>query len=83
MTKNEFLGVLRLRLSGLSESDIEEHISFYYTKGWKALLEMFQMGMILSSIIVIIGASGLFAEESQIKILPLLFTTQKGKKEER
>ena len=29
MTKNEFLGALRLRLSGLSESDIEEHISFY------------------------------------------------------
>lgn len=29
MTKNEFLGALRLKLSGLSESDIEEHISFY------------------------------------------------------
>ena len=29
MTKNEFLGALRARLSGLSESDIEEHISFY------------------------------------------------------
>lgn len=29
MTKNEFLGTLRARLSGLSESDIEEHISFY------------------------------------------------------
>lgn len=73
------------KLYPIAETEVgkrEEHISFYYTKGWKALLEMFQMGMILSSIIVIIGASGLFAEESQIKILPLLFTTQKGKRED-
>ena len=60
----------------------EEHIMFYYSEGWKALIGMLQVGMILVSIIIIIGVSGLFSEESQLKVLPIIFTTQKGKKED-
>ena len=74
-----------IRLYPIAETDIgkqEEHIYFYYTKGWNVLLDTFQMGMVLVSIIIIIGVSGLFAEESQLKVLPLLFTTQKGKRED-
>lgn len=69
----------------IAETDIgkqEEHILFYYTKGWQVLLDTFQVGMILASIVIIIGVSGLFAEESQLKVLSLLFTTQKGKRED-
>lgn len=73
------------KLYPIAETDIgkqEEHIGFYYTKGWLVLLDMFQVGMVLASIAIMIGVSGLFAEESQLKVLPLLFTTQKGKRED-
>lgn len=60
----------------------EKEIPLYYTKGWSVLLEMFQLGMVLGSITIIIGVSGAFSEESQINMLPLLFTTERGKKED-
>ncbi len=73
------------KLYPIAETEIgkrEENISLYYTKGWNVLLEMLQIGMVLGSIVIIIGISGVFSEESQLKVLPLLFTTQKGKKED-
>lgn len=54
-------------------------IRLAYTNGWKALLDTLQMGMVLASILVIVTVSTLFAQESQTKMLPLLFTAQDGK----
>lgn len=73
------------KLYPIAETEIgrqEENIFLYYTKGWNALLEMFQIGMVLASIVIIVGVSGLFSEESERKVLPLLFTTQMGKRED-
>ena len=40
-----------------------EDILFDYTGGWAALLDTLQMGMILGSILILIGVSPVFAEE--------------------
>lgn len=53
-----------------------------YTTGWKVFAEMLQFGLILGSVLVICGISVIFAEESQIKMLPLLFTTEEGRKKD-
>lgn len=54
-------------------------ILFAYTNGWKAFLDTLQMGMILTSVLVLLSVSTVFAQEEQTKMLPLLFTTQEGK----
>lgn len=51
-----------------------------YTTGWKVFAEMLQFGLILASALVICGISVIFAEEGQIKMLPLIFTTEEGRK---
>ena len=52
-----------------------------YTTGWKVFGELLQFGLILGSIMIICVISGIFAEESQTKMLPLIFTTVEGKME--
>lgn len=51
-----------------------------YTTGWKVFGELLQFGLILGSIMIICVISGIFAEESQTKMLPLIFTTVEGKR---
>lgn len=53
-----------------------------YTTGWKIFVEMLQFGMILGSILIICDVSTVFAEESQIKMLPLIFSTEEGRRKD-
>ena len=53
-----------------------------YTTGWKVFGELLQFGLILGSIMIICVISGIFAEESQAKMLPLIFTTVEGKRKD-
>lgn len=73
------------RIVPLAQSELikdRKEVMLYYTRGWEVLLEMMQLGMILGNIVIIIGASRILAEESQLRMIPLLFTTEKGKKED-
>lgn len=51
-----------------------------YVKGWRAFVELLQFGLVLGSILVICSISTVFAKEGQTKMLPLLFTTEEGKR---
>ena len=53
-----------------------------YTTGWKVFGELLQFGLILGSIMIICVISGIFAEESQTRMLPLIFTTVEGKRKD-
>ena len=53
-----------------------------YTTGWKVFGELMQFGLILGSIMIICVISGIFAEESQKRMLPLIFTTVEGKRKD-
>lgn len=53
-----------------------------YTTGWKVFVEMLQFGLVLGSILLICGVSGIFAEESQIKMLPVIFCTKEGRRKD-
>ena len=53
-----------------------------YTTGWKVFGELLQFGLILGSIMIICVISGVFAEESQKRMLPLIFTTVEGKRKD-
>ena len=53
-----------------------------YTTGWKVFGELLQFGLILGSIMIICVISGIFAEEGQTKMLPLIFTTVEGKRKD-
>lgn len=53
-----------------------------YTTGWKVFVEMIQFGLILGSILIICEVSTVFAEESQTKMLPLIFSTQEGRRKD-
>ena len=53
-----------------------------YTTGWKVFGELLQFGLILGSFMIICVISGIFAEESQTKMLPLIFTTVEGKRKD-
>lgn len=54
-----------------------------YTTGWKVFVEMLQFGLILGSILIICGVSTIFAEESQTKMLPLIFSTEEGRRKKK
>lgn len=56
-----------------------EEIRFAYTKGWKVLMDLLQMGMVLANITVLLSVSVVFSQEGQAKMLALLSTTQEGK----
>lgn len=54
-------------------------IPLAYTAGWQVFFKTLEIGMILASILVIMGISVVFAQERQTGMLPLLFTAQEGK----
>ncbi|MGL5258763.1 MAG: ABC transporter permease [Lachnospiraceae bacterium] len=56
--------------------------ALYYTKGWNVFFEVFQMGMVLGSILVILGVSVVFSDESQTGMLQIIFTTEEGKRKD-
>mgnify|MGYP000526782167 FL=1 len=43
---------------------------------------MLQFGLVLGSILVICSVSTIFAEESQTKMLPLIFSTEEGRRKD-
>lgn len=53
-----------------------------YTKGWKVFGEVFHFALILGSILIICGVSGVFADEGTTKMMPLIFTTKEGRRKE-
>lgn len=57
-------------------------VELFYTTGWNAFLEFFQMGMVLGSILIIFGTAIVFSEEKQTKMLPLIFTTKEGREKD-
>lgn len=59
-----------------------EEIVLEYYKGWRTFYTILPFGMILGSILVILTLSPLFAQESQVKTLPLLFTTKEGRRKD-
>ena len=59
-----------------------EAISVAYTTGWQVLFDTLEVGMMPASVLVIIGISIVFAQESETGMLPLLFTTQDGKEKD-
>ena len=53
-----------------------------YTTGWKVFVEMLQFGLILGSTLIICVVSTIYAEESQTKMLPLIFSTKEGRRKD-
>ena len=60
----------------------EEAIPLAYAVGWNVLFKTLEISMIPASILVIMGVSVVFAQESQEGMLPLLFTAQEGKEKD-
>ena len=50
-----------------------------YYHGWSTFLEVLSYGLVTGSILILCTLSGVFANEGQTKMLPLLFTTKEGK----
>ena len=53
-----------------------------YVKGWRAFVELLQFGLVLGSIVIICSISTVFAKEGQTKMLPLIFTTEEGRRKD-
>ena len=54
-------------------------ITLDYTKGWTVFFDTLQLGMILGSVLILVGVSPVFSEEYQNKMAALLFTSEEGK----
>lgn len=50
-----------------------------YTGGWAAFLDTLQLGMILGSVLILIGVSPVFVEERQNKTAAIILTSAEGK----
>ena len=59
-----------------------EGFFFAYAKGWAVLLDTLQLGMILGSVLLIMGLSPVFAEEHQTGMAALLFTGRDGREKD-
>lgn len=64
---------------GKAEKASGRKIMLEYTDGWTVFLEVLQMGMVTGSILILFGISVVFAEEGQVRMLPLIFTSEEGK----
>ena len=78
-TERYFLGETEL---GKAYDEIGKTPYLAYTTGWKVFVEMLQFGLVLGSILIICGVSTFFAEESQTKMLPLIFSTEEGRRKD-
>ena len=54
-------------------------IIFDYTKGWSTFLDTLQLGMIFSSVLILLGIAPVFAEEKQCRMEGLIFTSEEGR----
>lgn len=59
-----------------------KEIVLEYYHGWKAFLEVLAYGMIAGSVLLLFSLSSVFANESQTKMLPLLFTSKEGRRKD-
>lgn len=59
-----------------------QEIILEYSNGWSVFEELLNGGTILSSILIILIVSVLFAGERQAKMVPLLFTTKEGRQKD-
>ena len=59
-----------------------EAIQIAYTTGWQVFFNTLEIVMLPASVLVIIGISIVFAQESEAGMLPLLFTAQDGKEKD-
>lgn len=57
----------------------ENGIFFGYVNGWRKFLQFFQIVMLSVSAWLIIALTPIFCEEHQVKMQPLMFTTDRGK----
>lgn len=67
---------------GKAARETGSEISFDYTKGWNAFLDLLQIGMVFGSILILVGISPVFAEEHQSRMTALLFTCEEGRKKD-
>lgn len=67
---------------GQAQQIIGKEIVLSYTTGWKVFFEMLQIGMVLASILILFAVSVVFSDEGQTKMLPLIFTTEEGKRQD-
>ncbi|MDD2979604.1 MAG: ABC transporter permease subunit [Hespellia sp.] len=82
-------GVLPTERYSLEESelgDVCERLqvtpALEYTKGWKIFIEMLGLGFMMGSVLVICSVSRVFAGEETTKMLPLIFTTEEGRRKD-
>ena len=59
-----------------------EGFFFAYVRGWAVLLDTLQLGMILGSVLLIVGLSPIYAEEHQTRMAALLFTCRDGREKD-
>lgn len=59
-----------------------EGFFFAYARGWAVLLDTLQLGMILGSVLLIVGLSPIYAEEHQTRMAALLFTCRDGREKD-
>ena len=59
-----------------------EGFFFAYARGWAVLLDTLQLGMILGSVLLIVGLSPIYAEEHQTGMAALLFTCRDGREKD-
>lgn len=59
-----------------------KEIILEYGRGWEVFEEVLSVGMMCGSILILFGISVVFSNESQLKMLQLLFTSQNGKKKD-
>ena len=73
---SKLLSTLKLTSISVTKPTLE------YMTGWKVFTDLLQFGLMLGSIMIICIISGIFAEESQTKMLSLIFTTVEGKRKD-
>lgn len=52
--------------------------SIDYGKGWQVFMDIWQLAILTCSVWIILTAAPVFAEESQLRTKPLLFTAERG-----
>lgn len=59
-----------------------KEIILEYSNGWLTFKDFWDLGMILGSIVILFTISIVFSNESQTKMLPLIFTTKEGRQKD-
>lgn len=65
---------------GKAAAVLGKEVVMEYSRGWTAFFDILVIGLVIGSIVIIFSISIVFANESQSKMLQLLFTTKEGKR---